>query len=231
MTKAKIFFCGDPHGRFEHVVRAVKEYRPAAIVVLGDLEARRPLHQELEQITDLTEVWWIPGNHDTESETNYDNLFGSHLADRNLHGRVVEIAGIRIAGLGGVFRRQVWFPPDTPRYESASDFIARCGKGNLWRQGLPRKHRSSIFPEDYQRLLDEHADVLVSHEAPSFHPHGFREIDALAKHLGVTASLHGHHHDELNYRPFWSQAGYKSYGVGLCGILNQEGEAVCTYST
>ena len=43
--------------------------------------------------------------------------------------------------------------------------MARCGKGNRWRDGLPRKHRSSIFPEDYFRLESLHADILVTHEA------------------------------------------------------------------
>ncbi|MGZ5802336.1 MAG: metallophosphoesterase family protein, partial [Burkholderiaceae bacterium] len=50
----------------------------------------------------------IPGNHDTDETRHYDHLFGSTLADRNLHGRIETIAGVRIAGLGGVFRTKVW---------------------------------------------------------------------------------------------------------------------------
>jgi hypothetical protein len=57
-------------------------------------------------------------------------------------------AGVRIAGLGGIFRGQIWHAPGPPRYPSADAFIAQSGKGNRWRGGLPRKHRSSIFPID-----------------------------------------------------------------------------------
>lgn len=94
---SRIFFCGDPHGRFEHIIKAVHVHRPAAIVLLGDVQANEPLEAVLRQILDVTEVWWIHGNHDTDSDADYDNLFGSALASRNLHGRVATIAGVRIA--------------------------------------------------------------------------------------------------------------------------------------
>ncbi len=55
----------------------------------------------------------FPGNHDTDIDADYDNLYDSRLAERNLHGRVVTTAGVRVAGLGGIFRGQVWMPPDT----------------------------------------------------------------------------------------------------------------------
>lgn len=106
-----IYFFGDTHGCFDHVIDVVGQDRPTAVVFLGDLQAQRPLEIELATILDKTEVWFIHGNHDTDSEADYDNLFGSALADRNLHGRVVEIDGLRIAGLGGIFRGQVWAPP------------------------------------------------------------------------------------------------------------------------
>lgn len=148
-----IYFFGDTHGHFDHVLEIVSRDRPAAIVLLGDLQAQRPLDVELESILGMTEVWFIHGNHDTDSDADYDNLFGSALADRNLHGRVVVVGGVRIAGLGGVFRGQVWTPPVDWLFESSKEFTARCGRGNRWRDGLPRKHRSSIFPEDYFRLV------------------------------------------------------------------------------
>lgn len=56
----------------------------------------------------MTEVWFIHGNHDTDSDDDYDNLFNSVLADKNLLGRVVEVERLQIAGLGGVFHSQVW---------------------------------------------------------------------------------------------------------------------------
>jgi len=121
-----ILFFGDPHTRFSHVLDAVMQHRPAAIVLLGDIQARRPLDVELASILDLTEVWFIHGNHDTDTDLYYDNLFGSQLADRNLHGRVVEIAGVRVAGLGGVFRG------------------GRVGVGSVWR----RRRGRSVCVQD-----------------------------------------------------------------------------------
>ena len=106
-----ILFCGDLHGQFGHVIEAVLVRQPAAVILLGDLQAQNPLEVELAPILGHTEIWFIHGNHDTDSDADHDNLFDSALADRNLHGRVVEIAGVRIAGLGGVFRGQVWSPP------------------------------------------------------------------------------------------------------------------------
>lgn len=222
----RILFCGDTHGRFAHVVKAVHEHQPAAVVFLGDLQPQRLLDKELEEILDLTEVWWIHGNHDTDSEEDYDNLFGSALADRNLHGRVAEIAGIRVAGLGGIFRGQVWLPPKPARFASPAQFTAQCGKGNLWRGGLPRKHWSSIFPSDYAALAAERAEILVTHEAPSCHPHGFSEIDELARKLGVHASFHGHHHDKPDYGNHRERLGFDAYSVGLCGITNDCGREI-----
>lgn len=218
-----IFFCGDVHGDFQIVVDAVKRHRPVGVVLLGDLQARRPLEVELADILDQTEIWFIHGNHDTDSDQDYDNLFGSSLAERNFHGKVADIAGVKIAGLGGVFRGQIWMPPAQANYSSADEFIRRAGKGNLWRGGLVRKHHSSIFPEDYFKLLGQRADVLVTHEAPSFHVHGFGAIDDLASDLGAGKSFHGHHHERFDYRNQSQSRGVDAFGVGFREIMDLEG--------
>lgn len=228
MEANRIFFCGDVHGNFPFVIQSVRVHRPAAVIFLGDLQAQRSLHQELEAILGLTEIWFIHGNHDTDSHADHDNLFLSTLADRNLHGRVVEVAGTRIAGLGGVFRGQVWQPPEAPKYESAKAYVKHCGKGNLWRGGLPLKHRSTIFPDEYTRLAGQCADILITHEAPSCHPHGFEAIDELARSLRVHTTFHGHQHDCLDYTDHWKRMGFIAYGVGFCGITDQDGNIICT---
>lgn len=221
--RRRIFFAGDTHGDFGHVIKAVQKYRPAAVVFLGDLQPTRPLDQELEQILHLVEIWWIHGNHDTDSDVDYDNLFGSRLADRNLHARVVEIAGVRIAGLGGVFRGQVWMPPGLRRHHSSEDYTAHCGKGNRWRGDLPLRHRSTIFPAEYAALIEQRADILVTHEAPTAHPHGFAAIDELAHGLGVAKAFHGHHHEQLDYSANLNRLGFNAFGVGLHSIVDQDG--------
>ena len=42
-----ILFCGDPHGYFEHIIEAVQALRPEAVILLGDLQPKRPLEVEL----------------------------------------------------------------------------------------------------------------------------------------------------------------------------------------
>jgi predicted phosphodiesterase len=118
-----ILFCGDPHGHFDLIIEAVEEHRPEAVILLGDMQAQRPLEIELASILDKTELWFIHGNHDTDSDADHDHLFDSALAGRNLHGRVVEIAGLRIAGLGGVFRGKVWTPPTPAIFDSPKQYL------------------------------------------------------------------------------------------------------------
>lgn len=221
MSEGHVLICGDPHGEFGPLIESIHRHRPEAVVLAGDIQAKRPLDEELASILPLTQVWWIPGNHDTDSDADYDNLFGSGLADRNLDGRVVTIAGLRIAGLGGIFRGQVWMPPEPLRVESASDYLAQCGKGNYWRGGLPRRHRSTIFPQTYNALSSQHADVLVSHEAPACHPHGFEAIDTLIEAMGVKRAFHGHHHESTVY----PNAGpCRFFGLGACAVATIDGD-------
>ena len=93
----RILFAGDPHGNFQPLIDAVRKYRPEAVVLLGDYDLEWPLECYLKEIVDLTEIWWIAGNHDFQSPDKYSNLFHSSLADFSLHLRVKEIAGLRIA--------------------------------------------------------------------------------------------------------------------------------------
>lgn len=211
----RLLLCGDPHRCFSHIVEAVREQNPDAVILLGDMECQRPLNEELAPILGKAEIWWIPGNHDTDDEICYDNLFSSSLAAQNLHGRVVDVAGIRVAGLGGVFRSKVWTPdsPGGPRYKSLEDYSEKCGKGNLWRGGAPLKQRSSIFPDDFNRLEQQRADILVTHEAPSHHKLGNVALTKLAEKMGVRAAFHGHHHIDIAY------SGTVWQGVSEKGLL------------
>ena len=67
------------------------------------MQAPAPLEVVLEEALQYAPVWWIPGNHDSESDEMYDNLWRSKLADKNLHGRAANVCGVRIAGLGRRF--------------------------------------------------------------------------------------------------------------------------------
>ena len=222
-----VLFCGDPHGKFAHIIEAARLTQASAVILLGDMEAERLLEVELAPIRD--HVWWIPGNHDTDTDLAWRNLWGSALADRNLHGRVTELPdGTRIAGLGGVFRGSVWMPSESEiRFRSRAEHTKKTPRQDRWGDGPHRKHWSSIYPAEFDRLAQLRADVLVTHEAPGYHPHGFEILDTLATKLGVKVSVHGHHHDSMDSSYRWTQQRFKSYGVGLRGItaIDRDGRA------
>src|SRR4051812_2005171 len=97
----KLLFCGDPHGQFRHVIEAAGHTKADAVVLLGDMEPERPLHVELAPLIERQRpIHWIPGNHDADSDEIWMRVWGSELADQNIHGRVVELTdGTRLAGL------------------------------------------------------------------------------------------------------------------------------------
>ena len=230
---SKIFFCGDNHTIFQRIVDAVRQHRPDAIVLLGDIEACQPLEAELAPILGKTQIRFIHGNHDTDTETFWHNLDRSTLRQCNLHARVDEVAGVRIAGLGGVFRSRVWRPPGETVFDSyarlKNEYDAQLRRGAIGQRRVDSAlltHLSSIFPEDYETLRRLRADVLVTHEAPSCHPHGFEVIDQLARAMGVKTVFHGHHHDRLDYQSYFDKMGFRTYGVGLRGITDQDGNII-----
>ena len=187
--------------------------------MLGDLELERPLHDELGAFA--SKVWFIHGNHDTDSDANWSNVWESRLADRNIHGRVVTLPdGTRLAGLGGVFRESVWNPslPAAPRFRTPAEHDSATPAWDQWRAGRARKHWSSIYPDELDRLADLRADVLITHEAPGYHRHGFEILDTLAQSMGAKVAVHGHHHDRIDSSARWVRQGFKSFGVGLRGV-------------
>jgi hypothetical protein len=230
---SKIFFCGDNHSHFKHIIQSVREHQPDAIVLLGDIEAQQPLEMELAPVLGKTEIRFIHGNHDSDSEENWRFLAHSRLGNLNLHARVDTVAGVRVAGLGGVFRGKVWWPGEQKYFETFDDLardVARKQQYEMWSKQRAettlRTHSSTIFPEVYDELSKLRADILVVHEAPSCHLHGFKAIDDIAQALGVKKVFHGHHHDRVDYSSSYERLGFKTYGVGFCGITNQAGEVI-----
>ncbi len=106
---------------------------------------------------------------------------------------------------------------------SAGAFIRRIGRGNMWRGGLPRRHRTSIFPSTYDNLITQKADVLVTHEAPGCHRKGFLAVDQLAKTMQVKYLFHGHQHEDRHYPTYY---GFTPRGVGYRGIVNLLGDDI-----
>ena len=201
-----ILFAGDPHRNFTPILRACLNRPPGHLVLAGDMDCPRPLTEIMAPI--LATGWrvhWILGNHDCETEAAYDNLVSDHPSGC-LDYRVADLDGVRVAGLPGVFKPSVWHPRaepgsnriDPPRFHDRNMFLAAQPKARWWRGGMPLWHRDSIFPADVEALSGQKFDVLVAHEAPSCHRHGFAAVDELAAAAGARLIVHGHHHDSYS---------------------------------
>lgn len=218
-----ILFCGDLHGQFEALRNIVNFRRPDALVLLGDMEAP----DLIENLIPDVEIYWIFGNHDMEKQAGLEAFTKSKFAKNDLHGRVIDIKGVKIAGLGGEFNSAIWKPPEEPKYNNLDEWIA----ANQFTDKFFAKHKmmhenASIFYDDYIRLMLEQADILVAHGAPSSHPYGYEVIDDLAVELGVSKVFHGDHHDSLDYSSDTEKLGFETVGVGLRGVTSLTGEIV-----
>jgi hypothetical protein len=234
MSEPAIWFVGDPHGEFRHVIRLAAERKPDAVIFLGDLELPGPLEEVFDPMyRQGIIVRGIHGNHDADREELWRRIADGPLAKSfNLDGRVEEICGLKIAGLGGIFRGIVWYPPDDPQFKSYADFDQRLvpswwtdkqrAQKQAWAANQRLTHRATIFPDVYERLARQNADILITHEAPGrdgMHPHGFEAVDDLAELLGATKAFHGHHHEVRTYATgicLWTSVGFREI-VDLLG--------------
>lgn len=193
MREPPILFAGDPHRNFSPILRACLALPHGTLIIVGDCDCPEPLAHSLAPAIEMGwDVRWILGNHDTGTEAAYDNLT-AHPG--NFGRQVVAVGSLRVAGLPGVFKPRVWHPNEgAPSYRTRTEFQAALRPHEPWRDGLPLFHRDTIFPEDFDALSVETCDILVTHEAPSSHPHGFAAIDALAEACGARLIVHGHHH-------------------------------------
>lgn len=208
---ALTWYCGDTHGDLSHIVRTFERaaQKPEAIVHLGDITPDAPLHEVLpEYLHDL--FWWIPGNHDYDRPELMARVFKSRLANRCLHRRVMNVAGVRTAGLGGHFKGRIWMPPQAPEYKKRSRKVADDG---------------AIWPEDIAQLSNNRAEVLVTHEAPTSYGRGSIAINDLAKALGVKRLYHGHHH--VDYVSEINRGQTIVVGVGFRSIVSEPGGLIC----
>ncbi len=218
----KILFAGDPHGDFDPIIDAALKYYPEAVVLLGDYDLKNPLEKYLRQISYKTQIWWIPGNHDFDPPYHHKNLFSSQLANQGLHLKVKDIAGLRIAGLGGIFLGRVWYPPNKPKWQKKQHFLEhqRLKSGS---NSLSLKYQSAIWPDEYEKLKQLKADILVTHEAPKSHRHGFFAIDQLAESMGVSKVFHGHLHEHYAAK---IKKNIQVYGVNRAQVTDLSGKDV-----
>jgi predicted phosphodiesterase len=232
-----IVFIGDIHQQWSKVEDGLASLDPLprAAVLLGDIQCDKPLDQLAAPLLDRgIDVHWIFGNHDNDGGPEmWANLVEPDRNPRTthgaLHGKVVEIAGVRIAGLGGTFRPRIWEPPEPPRLhrrEQLPEDLASLGPG--WREEhiaalIHSLGATAIWPEDYEYLARQRADVLVTHEAPRSHPAGNAALDALARSMGAGLIVHGHHH--VTYRAV-AQDGLRAMGVASAWGATIDGESL-----
>lgn len=208
----RILFAGDPHGNFDSIIQAVQQYSPEAVVMLGDYSLQQALDTYLAPIANKTKIWWIYGNHDVASRREYTNLFESGYKDFSLHLRVEEIAGLKVAGLGGIFMARNWYPPSHATWLSREHWLQSQSKA-VKRLGMPLKLRHSIWHHEVEHMrATVKADILVTHEAPSCHRYGFAAIDELANAIGARHIFHGHQHEYYNNKVL--------NNIGVTGVAN-----------
>ncbi|MDQ2801403.1 MAG: metallophosphoesterase [Pseudomonadota bacterium] len=131
-----VVFIGDVHQQWPMIDAGLAALHapPSAAVLLGDVQCDRPLDAVAAPLLSRgIAVWWIFGNHDNDGGPEMwanltDPVRNPLTAKGALHGRVVDVAGTRIAGLGGTFRPRIWEPPEPPRLrrraELANDLAA-----------------------------------------------------------------------------------------------------------
>jgi predicted phosphodiesterase len=208
-------FIGDPHGDLNFALQAAQNQQPAALILLGDQCLEEPLDQLLAPFP--CPVFYILGNHDSDHPHFLENHFPAW--EHNIGLKVTEIAAVRIAALPGVFRGKIWLPEGEPVWRGKHEFLDNMRGGNF-KNWLPIKHWTTIFPEDFDCLLGQGtADILVCHETPSCHRNGFQVIDRLAEDLEVDLIVHGHQHVRYQDR---LESGIKVVGLGRLGSFAVE---------
>ena len=199
MSGQQLYFVGDVHAQWHQVLMQLSGAPPGDVVFLGDLELDRPWHEAVAPIAEFGHVsWFIHGNHDAPNGTGHHWLWDA--AGASIHRRVqLTGCGLKLAGLGGVFRGRAWWPKIAPLAPSKTRKEV-CGARPVEPNGLwSPSHADTIFAEDLTVFDGKTADILVTHEAPLPHQHGFSALNALADKLRVPLIIHGHHHKSAHY--------------------------------
>lgn len=229
----RLWFAGDVHNNFRGIYEALSSAErsgnmPAYLIFLGDLDLEgKSLAEhyfEAREIFEDCPRWaYIPGNHDGDTHDKL-KLLNSAPELIDIHGTVVTLEGIRIAGLGGNFQGKVWYPPEPPACRTHKEVF-----GNRPTRQLPKPSlHVAIVPEVYDRLRRMKADVLITHEAFSCHHHGWEVLDELAREMRVFRAFHGHTHDDQSdqYLQQFDRLKFDARAVNGMHIKNGLGELV-----
>ncbi len=171
----------------------VKAFEPDLVVSCGDLP-----FDYLEYLVSTLNVplVFVPGNHDPEIECDkpdalqpdsftWDAHHGGDIRPRgcgNIDGKTVEVAGLRVAGLGGSIRYN-----EGPNQYTQRQMTWRSAKMEM-RYRVRRPSRRKID------LLVTHAPPLGAGDGADAAHQGIKSLHRLTRVLQPTYLLHGHIH-------------------------------------
>lgn len=220
-SRGDLLVASYPSGGGREFFRECARKPPDAIVFLAGKLFVRPVERELDQLRAAgIRVRWVLGTHDENHDPWYRREFAWDEPGSNLHGRSEQIGGLRVVGLGGQFRREVWWPRHDATVPAAITREAcweRLRVGTGWRYGLPTDLRHALFPEEVEDCAKLQADVLLAAEPPNCHPDGFAAIDRAASLCGARLVVHGHFSDA--HEQWTLPGGTQVRGVGIGRML------------
>ena len=171
----------------------VKAFEPDLVVSCGDLP-----FDYLEYLVSTLNVplVFVPGNHDPEiapakpdaldpDSFTWDAHHGGHARPRGCHnidGKIVDVAGLRVAGLGGSIRYN-----EGPHQYTQRQMAWRSAKLEV----SHRRRRSSRRRIDF---LVTHAPPLGVGDGDDAAHQGIRSLHRLTRVLQPAYLLHGHIH-------------------------------------
>ena len=144
----EIFFCGDPHGTFDQINEAARLYSPDAVA-----DSRRPSAagaaargagwRRRSPIRTSGGFRVITTRIRTSSTTGCGE---ASLRATTCTGASPAWRACASAVWAAFFVVRSGMPDGNPNYYSPATFMRRVGQGNIWRGGVPRRHRSTALP-------------------------------------------------------------------------------------
>jgi Icc-related predicted phosphoesterase len=196
---------GDIHGDFA-AARSIMGRHPQVPfwLCVGDVADAEGRYEALP-----APLYWIQGNNE-----NFDTIAAGEFP-QHLHyipnGQLVELEGLRIAGLGGTFAPTM--------YEMAAAELPHPAKASRKATELSDRRRHFVCEEVIRCQAMRDVDIFLSHEAPRpFRVHrgidaGKTPINEILSAMRPRLHLFGHHHRFAEAHP----SGIRSVCLDLVG--------------
>ena len=197
---------GDIHGAFDAARSVIARHPDISVwLCVGDIATDDGRYEDLGAA-----VYWIHGNND-----NFDAIASGDLPSGLRHianGTAIDVAGLRIAGLGGTFA-PTW-------YETKAADLPHPKKGSAKATELADKRRHFVREEVDACKTLRGIDIFLTHEAARpFRPFpggrgpdaGKAQINEILVAMQPRLHLFGHHHRVTDQQ----REGVRSLGLDL----------------